>query len=55
MKHQEAVDGSLWTKNFVKIYNKNETKLRKILYAFSFSSSKYVKIARLATQWNPIN
>ena len=44
----ESVDASLWTKNFVKIYNKKETKLTIIPYSFFFLSSKCVKIARLA-------
>ena len=36
-------------KNFVEIYNENETKLTKIrFFIFFFPSSKYVKIARLA-------
>ena len=53
----ESVDGGLPPKNFVKIYNENETKLTNILYSFFFffSSSKCVKIARLAIQQNPIN
>ena len=55
----ESVDGSLRTEkmlNFVEIYNKNETKLTKIPYSFFFFwSSKYMKITRLAMQWNPIN
>ena len=51
----ESVDGSLRIKNFVKIYNENEKKLAKIPYSFFFSSSKCVKIARLAIQRNPIN
>ena len=51
----ESVGGSLQTKNFVKIYNEIETKLTKIPYSFFFSSSKCVKIARLAIQRNPIN
>ena len=53
----ESVDGSLWTKNFVEIYNENETKLTKIPYSFFFffPSSKCVKIARLAIQRNPVN
>ena len=50
----ESVDGNLQTKNFVEIYNKNKTKLTKIPYSF-FLSSKCVKIARLAIQWNPMN
>ena len=50
----ESVDGNLWTKNFVEIYNENKTKLTKIPYSF-FSSSKCVKITRLAIQQNPIN
>ena len=29
----ESVDGSLWTKNFVEIYNENEMKLTKIPYS----------------------
>ena len=45
----ESVDGSLWTKNFVEIYNGIETKLNKdSLYIFS--SSKCAKIVRLAIQ-----
>ena len=51
----QSVDGSLQTKNFVAIYNENEMKLTKILYSYFFPFSKFVKIARLATQWNPIN
>ena len=46
--------GACGLKNFVEIYNENETKLTKILYSFFFSS-KCVKIARLAMQQNPIN
>ena len=43
----ESIDGSLWTKNFVEIYDKIETKLTKIPYSFF---SKCVKIARLANR-----
>ena len=51
----ESVDRSLHTKNFVKIYNENETILTRIPYSFIFfSSSKCFKIARLAIQRNPI-
>ena len=31
----ESVNGRLRTKNFIEIYNKNETKLTKIPYYFS--------------------
>ena len=41
----ESVDGSLWTKNFVKIYNENEKKFTNIPYSF-FSSSKLVIIKK---------
>ena len=54
MKRQ-SVDESLWTKNVVPIYNENEMKLTKIPYSFFFPFSKFVKIVRLAIQWNPIN
>ena len=30
----ESVDGSMQTKNFIEIYNKNERKLTKIPYSF---------------------
>ena len=50
----ESVDGSLQTKSFIEIYKEIETKLTKIPYSF-FSSSKCVKIVRLAIQQNPIN
>ena len=50
----ESADGGLRTKNFVEIYNENETKLTKIPYSF-FLSSKCVEIARLAIQQNPVN
>ena len=50
-----SVDESLWTKNYVEIYNKNETKLTEVPYSFFFLSSKRVKIARLAIQQNLIN
>ena len=46
--------GACGLKTLLKFITKMK-QLRKILYAFSFSSSKCVKIARLATQWNPIN
>ena len=51
----ESVDGSLWTKSFVKIYIENEAKLRKDSLFIFFSSSKCVKITRLAIQRNPVN
>ena len=54
-ERSESVNGSLQTKNFVEIYNENETKLTKIPYSLFFSFSKCVKIARLAIQQNPIN
>ena len=50
ISRQELVD---W-KNFVEIYDENETKLTKIPFSFFFSSSKCVKITRLAIQPNPI-
>ena len=50
----EPVDGSLTTKNFIEIYNKNKTKLTKIPYLLFFTSSKCVKIATLAIKRNPI-
>ena len=51
----ESVDGNLWTKIFVEIYNENKTKLAKISYSFFFLSSECVRIARLAIQWIPVN
>ena len=41
----EPVDGSLWTKkNFIKIYNKNGTKLTKIPYSFLFRLQSVSKL-----------
>ena len=54
IKYQESVDGSLQTKNFIEICNRNKTKLTKIPYTFFFSSSKCVRIARLVMQQNPV-
>ena len=53
----ESVDGSLWTKNFLEIYNENETKFLKdsLFIFFFFLTSKCVIIDRLAIQQNPTN
>ena len=54
----ESVDGSLWTKNFLEIYNENEMKFLKdslFIFFFFFLTSKCVKTDRLAIQQNPIN
>ena len=51
ISRQELADG----KNFIEIYNGNETKLTKIPFFIFFPSSKCVKIARSAIQRNPID
>ena len=40
----QSVDGSLWTKNFIEIYNKIETKLTKIPYSFFFHLQNVSKL-----------
>ena len=50
----ESVMGACGLKNFIEIYNENETKLTKIPYSF-LSVLESVKIARLAIQQKPIN
>ena len=51
----ESVDGSLRTKSLGEIYIENEMKLTKIPYSLFFSSSKCVKITKLAIRQNPVN
>ena len=44
MKHEESVDGSLWTKNFTEIYNEIEMTLTKIPYSFFFRLQNVLKL-----------